>query len=225
MTVATGSESVRPAAAARRRSAARTGLVLAVLLLAAAGTSWWLSVSARQGGGEPLPVLATVPDFSLIEASGRPITRRDLTGAPWVADLVFTHCAAICPTMTAEMSRLVRQSDDVTGAKFVSISVDPERDTPEVLTAYAERHGADRARWLFLTGDEKEIRRLALEGLKLPVADGDTAAGEDPILHSQRFVLVDAESRVRGTYDVRDPEAMLRLRGDLRRVGDERGAG
>ncbi|HEY8514266.1 MAG TPA: SCO family protein [Candidatus Binatia bacterium] len=224
MTVASESRRIGPAAGARRSSAARTGLVLAALLLVAGGASLWFSVTARRASDEPLPVLSTVPDFSLIEASGRPITRQDLAGNPWVADLVFTHCAAICPMMTAEMSRLVQQSDDVPEVKFVSISVDPERDTPEVLTAYAERHGADRSRWLFLTGDETEIRRLALEGLRLPVADGNVAAGEDPILHSQRFVLVDAESRVRGTYDVRDPEAMLKLRGDLRRVRDEQRA-
>jgi protein SCO1/2 len=127
--------------------------------------------------------------------------------------------------MSAEMARLVAQSSSLADVRFVSISVDPERDTPEALTAYAERYKADRARWLFLTGDAQEIRRLAQEGLKLPVADGDPSQGEDEILHSQRFVLVDAESRVRGTYDVRDQEAMFQLRGDLRRLAEESPAG
>lgn len=200
-----------------RRNAGRTGIVFGLLLAIAATSSIWLALRARQAP-EELPVLATVPDFALTEASGRTVTLGDLAGKPWVADLVFTHCGGICPTMTAAMAQLVQSTDDVSGVKFVSISVDPKNDTPEVLTAYAERFKADRARWLFLTGDEDAIRKLAIGGLKLPLADGDPAQGEDAILHSQRFVLVDAQSRVRGTYDVRDQEAMFRLRGDLERL-------
>jgi cytochrome oxidase Cu insertion factor (SCO1/SenC/PrrC family) len=210
-----------PASPRPRRTAARTGLVLGALLAVAAGASLWFSASVRDRGAAGLPVIATVPDFTLTEASGRAVSRDDLSGGPWVADLVFTSCGGICPLMSAEMARLVSQTSSLEGVHFVSISVDPERDTPEALTRYAERYEADRSRWLFLTGDEKEIRRLAQEGLKLPVADGDPSRGEDEILHSQRFVLVDAQARVRGTYDVRDQEAMFQLRGDLRRLAEE----
>ena len=205
------------ATAAPRRSAGRTGAVVGLLLAIAAAGSIWLAVRAQQAP-EELPVLATVPDFALTEASGRTVTLADLAGRPWVVDLVFTNCGSICPTMTAAMSKLVQSSSALPGVKFVSISVDPKNDTPEVLTAYAERFQADRSRWLFLTGDEDAIRKLAIGGLKLPLADGDPAQGEDAILHSQRFLLVDAQSRVRGTYDVRDQEAMFRLRGDLERL-------
>jgi len=208
----------RAAAVGARRSAARTALVLGVLFAAAAGASLWFAVRARSLDTDALPVLATVPDFALTEASGRTITRQDLAGQPWVADLVFTQCAGICPIMTASMARLVKTSADLPQVRFVSVSVDPTRDTPEVLAAYAERFEADRSRWLFLTGEEAAIRKLAVDGLKLPVADGDPAQGEDEILHSQRFVLIDAQSRVRGTYDVRDQEAMFKLRGDLERL-------
>ncbi|MBY0275095.1 SCO family protein [Candidatus Binatia bacterium] len=201
----------------RRSSAGRTGLVLGALLVLAAAGSLWLAARA-QTATEDLPVLAAVPDFTLTEASGRTVTRQDLAGHPYVVDLVFTHCGGICPTMSAAMSRLVGSTSTLPDLRFVSISVDPKNDTPEVLTAYAERFQADRTRWLFLTGDEKAIRELAIGGLKQPLADGDPAQGEDAILHSQRFVLVDAQSQVRGTYDVRDPEAMLRLRSDLERL-------
>ena len=201
-----------------RRSAGRTGLVLGVLIAVAACASLWFALHTQSAGEEPLPVIATVPDFSLTEASGRPVSRQDLAGRPWVADLVYTHCAGICPLMSAAMSRLVTSSSDLPQVRFVSISVDSENDTPDALTAYAERFKADRSRWLFLTGEHDAIRRLASEGLKLPLADGDPAQGEDPILHSERFVLVDAESRVRATYDVRDQEAMFKLRGDLQRM-------
>lgn len=201
----------------RRRSAGRTGLVVGLLLASAALASVWFAVNARESA-EDLPVIATVPDFALTEASGRTVTRAELAGHPWVADLVFTSCGGICPLMSASMSRLVQSSSDLPDVRFLSISVDPERDTPAALTAYAERFKADRTRWLFLTGSESAIRELAVGGLKLPVADGDPAQGEDEILHSQRFVLVDGQSQVRGTYDVRDQEAMLKLRGDLERL-------
>ena len=217
MTTATSSSTeAGGVAVTRRRSAGRTGLVVGVLFAVAATASLWFALRASEV--EPLPVLATVPDFSLTEASGRAVSRQDLAGGPWVADLVFTSCSGICPTMTSAMSRLVANSADLPQVRFVSISVDPERDTPETLTAYAERFKADRKRWLFLTGEQAAIRSLATEGLKLPLADGDPAQGEDPILHSQRFVLIDAQSRVRGTYDVRDQEAMFKLRGDMQRL-------
>ena len=200
-----------------RRTAVATGVVVGLLIAIAASASLWFALSTSTTA-EDLPVIATVPDFSLTEASGRTVTRSDLAGKPWVADLVFTTCGGICPLMSASMSRLVDSTSGLPDVRFVSISVDPERDTPEALTAYAARYKADRERWWFLTGEESAIRELAVQGLKLPVADGDPAQGEDEILHSQRFVLIDAESRVRGTYDVRDQEAMFRLRGDLERL-------
>jgi protein SCO1/2 len=221
---ATTSDAGHPLRVAPRRSAVRTGLVVALLVAVAACVSIWFARRARSLGEEPLPVIATVPDFSLTEASGRIVSRQDLAGKPWVADLVFTHCGGICPTMSAAMSRLVTSSSDLPQVRFVSISVDPANDTPEALTAYAERFKADRTRWLFLTGEQDAIRRLAVEGLKLPLADGDPAQGEDAILHSQRFVLVDADSQVRGTYEVRDQEAMFKLRGDLERLTEAGGA-
>ena len=119
----------------RRRSAGRTGLVLGILLSAAAVGSLWLAVRAQQPA-EDLPVLATIPDFTLIEASGRTVTREDLAGSPYVVDLVFTHCGGICPTMTAAMSRLVESTTALPNVRFVSISVPCEKSTcvPETLT-------------------------------------------------------------------------------------------
>jgi cytochrome oxidase Cu insertion factor (SCO1/SenC/PrrC family) len=212
-----------PSRARAGAGARRTALWLVALLVVAAAGSLWMSASSRRSTKE-LPVIATVPDFSLTEASGRTVTRQDLAGAPWVADLIFTHCGGICPTMSAEMARLSQSSSDLP-ARFVSISVDPERDTPEALEAYAQRFGADRTRWLFLRGDIGAVKKLATDGFLVPVGEGDTSQTGDEIIHSQRFVLIDANSRVRGTYDVRDREAMLALRGDLRRVSEEERAG
>lgn len=184
-------------------------------LIAAAALFGWLSMPGRDG--PDLPVLSEVGDFELVDASGKPVGNRTLAGRPWVVDLVFTRCSGICPAMSREMKRLQDQTSDLADhLRLVSISVDPENDTPEALESYAARFGADRSRWWFLTGDPTTIRRLANDGMKLAAVDGDPSKGDEAIVHSPRFALVDGRGRVRGTYDMRDPEAMLRLRGDLR---------
>jgi len=198
-----------------------TAMRVAGLLVLVAGAALAASRLAPSRQAEPLPVIAEIPDFALTEASGRSVSRADLLGTPWIADLIFTSCGGICPTMTREMKTLQTQTADLAELRLVSISVDPATDTPVRLTEYAARFGADRSRWLFLTGDNAAIRKLAQEGLLLPVADGNPERGDDAVLHSPRFVLVDAQGRVRGSYDTRDPEAMLRLRGDLRRLVEQ----
>jgi protein SCO1 len=200
---------------------ARAALGMGAVLVAALAGVFWLATTTLQKTETPLPVLAEVPEFTLTEASGEKIALADLRGKPWVADLIFTSCAGVCPRMTQSMAALRKSTTDVPGLRFVSFSVDPETDTPEVLREYAARFVDDRSGWLFLTGDEAAIRRVAAEGFLLPVQDGDVARGDEAVLHSSRFVLVDAAGRVRGTYDVDDSEAMLALRGDLRRLNDE----
>ncbi len=197
--------------------ASRPLLVLLGLALAGVAAALWVLANAPQRD-TVLPKIVQLPDFSLVDTQGKTVSLKDLSGRPWVADLIFTSCSGICPRMTGEMQRLGSDTDDLDDLRFVSITVDPERDTPEVLAAYAARAGADPARWLFLTGEREEIWRLAGEGLLLPVAKGNVKLGDEEIIHSQRFVLVDSEGAVRGTYDVRDAEALARLRNDIRQI-------
>jgi protein SCO1 len=198
-------------------SAIRASLILVAVL---AGVMW-LATRTLQRPETPLPVLAQVPDFRLTDASGETVELADLRGKPWIADLIFTSCAGICPRMTQEMASLRKNGTPVPGLRFVSFSVDPATDTPEVLRDYAARFTSDRDDWFFLTGDSGSIRKVAAEGFLLPVQEGDPTRGDEAFLHSSRFVLVDGEARVRGTYDVRDPEAMFALRTDLYRLRDE----
>jgi protein SCO1 len=207
----------RPSRGRSRRSAIVLGLVFAAAAAAALLVSRW----APHQTADQLEAIATLRDFSLTEASGRTVSRADLAGHPWVANLIFTRCAGQCPAITAEMARLVKVSADVPDVRFVSLSCDPENDTPAVLSEYATRHGADRSRWLFLTGEKEPVRKLINEGFRLTASDGDPAAGDDAVIHSPRFVLVDGASRIRGAYDARDSEAMLRLQGDLRALAAE----
>jgi cytochrome oxidase Cu insertion factor (SCO1/SenC/PrrC family) len=114
------------------------------------------------------------------------------------------------------MARLQQEYIDKPEIQFVSFSVDPERDTPPVLTAYAAKHEADAARWYFLTGQRDRMIRLIQDGFHLAVATmpiGDDSSGM--ITHSPRFVLIDKESRIRGYYDSRDLEAFLRLKNHI----------
>ena len=159
-----------------------------------------------------LPVLGAVPDFQLVEASGRPIALADLKGQAWVAAFIFTRCAGTCPVMSTAMSALPPGN-----YRLVSFSVDPAHDTPAVLTEYAVRFHADRARWFFVTGDKPAIRHLATQGFHLTAEDA-TAGDTEPIVHSSHLVLVDRTGQIRGYYDGTDATAIDRLTRDLRRL-------
>jgi protein SCO1/2 len=206
---------------ARARAALRAvrlvaGFILAATFAMAVGTI--MTSGSRQG----VPVLGVVPDFRLREASGRSLSRLDLAGKTWIADFVFTSCAASCPRMTAEMARLQESERGLADLRLVSFTVDPSTDTEDVLRAYAARHRADPARWFFVTGDPASLRDLAANGFHIAVADGDPSAGDAPIVHSSHLILVDGEARIRGYYDMAEPSAIDALRADLHRVAAEK---
>jgi cytochrome oxidase Cu insertion factor (SCO1/SenC/PrrC family) len=162
-----------------------------------------------------LPEYSAVPEFKLTERSGREVSREDLAGQVWIADFIFTHCAGICPTMSANMRKL--QDRLPKEIRLVSFSVDPYNDTPEVLTEYANRYGADRERWLFLSGDPKAVQELSVGGFKLAL-DPSGGTETEPITHSSRFVLVDRNGRIRGYYGTEDAGALDRLTADAKKL-------
>jgi protein SCO1/2 len=159
-------------------------------------------------------VFATLPAFQLVERSGESVGLADLTGKVWVADFVFTHCAGPCPLLSSKMARLQKALNGHDGVRLVTFSVDPERDTPDVLAEYARRYQAHSEQWLFLTGEKKEMYRLIGEGFRLAVDDGGPQAGI--ITHSTRFVLVDQQGRIRGYYDGDEPGTVEALLPDIR---------
>ena len=165
----------------------------------------------------PVPVYAEVPAFSLTDHAKQAVTLDTLRGRPWVADFIFTSCGSICPRMTAEMKRLEPQLPP--GTQIVSFSVDPATDTPERLARYAAEHKAG-PEWMFLTGDQQALFKLATDGFKLPAAVNppEAARADGPFVHSPRFVLVDGQARIRGWYDSTDPAEMRRLLADARRI-------
>jgi len=155
-----------------------------------------------------------VPEFTLIDQTGNEVTKTDLLGNFWITSFIFTNCGGSCPTMTFQKRELQNAIPPDFPVRFVSISVDPERDTPGVLRSYAEEWGADQRRWLFLTGETKNIYSLAREGFLLGVEpEGGTL--REPIMHSQRFVLVDNDGMIRGYYDGFDDSELKQLKDDL----------
>ncbi len=167
------------ATAASVRVPARLVLALAVCAgVLALGWTWYLWQSrthAPASNLEGLQVFYTLPEFSLTNTDRKTVTRTDLLGKIWVANFIYTHCTDTCPLQSARMADLQKQFGNP-DLRFLSISVDPHRDTPAVLSEYARRFGADE-RWWFLTGEKGPIYRLVQDGFHLSVEDpSDTAA-------------------------------------------------
>ncbi len=218
-------------------------LTLGVLVGLAGAPVWrWLERSLF----ESLPVYSQLPDFELVDASGRAFARDRLRGKVWVADFIYTRCEDTCPLQTSEMRRLQGAFASHEDFRQVSITTDPEHDKGPLLADYARKFGADRKKWFFLTGKEKNIKDLALKGFRLSYATkqaalspgsigervfrlllpsahahhpGHQEGGKTPgilISHSSRFVLIDRNFNIRGYYHSDDAESLEKLRKDLR---------
>lgn len=204
----------------QRRAERRVWLALGGVIAAILVLGVW-SLLRGNLAGDALPVIATVPDFSLRSSTGRTVSRADLIGDLWVADFIFTSCAGVCPVLSARMAEVQNElGERGVGARLVSITVDPARDSAEALRAYAERYGADPDVWWFLTGERDALYELIGKGFLLSVAerspeDAPTGDGHDLITHSDRFVLVDREGRIRGYYHGTERESVDALIDDL----------
>jgi protein SCO1 len=195
------------------------GLMVAALGIVI-GTLLWIKLGPqpRFGGSsrsslEEMSQYGSVPQFSLTERSGKTVRLEQLRGTIWVADFIYTDCQDTCPLQSAEMARLQDELAAQKALKLVSFSVNPDKDTPSILSHYADRFKASSDRWLFLTGGQEEIKDLVQNGFRLSVATASTDPGV--ILHSPRFVLIDRQAQIRGYYDSRDKEALQRLRRDV----------
>ena len=151
-----------------------------------------------------LPVLGKVPDFELTDHTASPFGSARLDSGLWVANFIFTRCAATCPLQTATMAQLqerLKAKNLLQEITLVSFSVDPGFDTPEVLREYGKEYGADPDRWRFLTGSREEIWDLSKAGFKLRVGESPPESQAQPLFHSPRMVLVDPQRRIRGYFD------------------------
>jgi len=157
----------------------------------------------KSGQKPSLPVYGTVPFFALTNQHGQSVTPDSLRGQVWLADIIFTRCPGPCARMTQRLRDLQDALPADPRVKLVSLTTDPAFDTPEVLAKYGRRFGADPERWWFLTGDQREIVKLAVEGLKLTALDKEEAKRESPndlFIHSTNLILVDQQGRLRGSF-------------------------
>jgi len=152
-----------------------------------------------------LPRLFPVPDETLVAETGRRVRLADNKGYVTVYDFIFTNCAGTCPVMTGTMRRLTKKVDKDARVRFVSISVDPARDTPLAMQAYAEKVRND-GRWMFLTGEREQIVRLSVDGFKL-AAGGTAQTAAEPLLHSAKLAVADKDGMIREYYGGTDPDA------------------
>jgi protein SCO1/2 len=159
-----------------------------------------LLVAACQPKPE-LPQLYPVPNAQLVDETGRRIALDSMKGSVTVYNFIFTSCTGICPIMTNNMRAVTPKIDRDAPVRFVSISVDPTRDTPAVMAAYAKRNRND-PRWTFLTGDRDAIVDLSVKGFKL--AAGDPMPGGEALLHSGKFAVADKHGMIRGYYEGSD---------------------
>ena len=197
--------------------------VIAAVIIVAAFRVWRPERFSQSQNVNPelqtLPVFGKVPDFALIQANGKPFTNADLRGKVWIADFIFTHCSGVCPLMSAKMSALTHEFEKNPGMRFVSFSVDPEHDTPEILAKYAERFKAPPDRWFFLTGDKEQIFKLSIQHFHLGVEDispEEREALDQSVRHSAKVVLVDRQGQIRGYYDTDEQSNSTKLINDAR---------
>jgi protein SCO1/2 len=170
---------------------------------------------ALAGCGTKLPSLGAVPDFALTDHTGANFDSASiLHGHVWVADFMFTNCPGPCPRMSSQM-RQVQTAFEGEPVKLVSLTVDPARDTPEVLTEYAAYYKATPGVWYFLTGAQATLNHLDQDVFKLGSVDGS-------LDHSTRFILIDRQSQVRGYYLTSDADAITRLIADAKTLLKER---
>ena len=141
-----------------------------------------------------LPFLGEINDFTLFNQNGIEFNKKDLIGNFWISDFIFTTCAGPCPVMSSQFQSFQEKYSKLENLNLLSISVNPQYDTPNILSDYGKRFNADFDKWNFLTGDVNEIHNLALESFNV-------GSAEDPIFHSAFFILLDDKANIRGYYN------------------------
>ncbi|HXH40658.1 MAG TPA: SCO family protein [Thermoanaerobaculia bacterium] len=158
-----------------------------------------------------LPKLFPIPEARLVNEAGKPVRMSEMKGQVVVYDFIFTHCAGTCPMMTATMRRLTKKIRKDAPVRFVSISVDPIRDTPQVLHDYAV-YARNDPRWTFLTGERKTIVDLSVNGFKLAAGDS-TSSPDESVLHSVKFAVADKQGVIRDYYAATNDDAVEHVTG------------
>ncbi len=160
-----------------------------------------------------------IAPFTLTNQNGKIVTEHDYNNKIYVADFFFTTCPTICPKMTENMGQLQSEFLEDSQIKFISFSVTPQIDSVQQLKKYAIEKGVNDSKWNLVTGNKKEIYSLARKSYLAVKDDGD--GGQFDMIHTENFILVDPEKRIRGFYDGTDIEAMNTLITDISILKEE----
>lgn len=180
------------------------GIGIIALLFVTFSLAYWAGRKQARSRLQAFPILAQVQDFTLTNENGAVTSLADLRGRVWIADIIFTRCPGPCLRMTHQMKELQDSIPKDVPLRFVSLTTDPEYDTPAVLKSYSERNGAETNRWMFLTGTKKQISDLASGSLKLSAVEKKPEEREstnDLWIHSTIFVVVDKRAQLRGVFE------------------------
>lgn len=164
----------------------------------------------------------TVPKFSFVNQDSIVVDHHSFKGKPFVAEFFFSHCESICPAITAQLARLqaILNKEGLTHEyNILSHTVDPEKDTPEVMKKYAAALGADHTNWQFVTGKAEDIYYQASIGYLVPAFPSDTAQGG--FFHTDQLALIDANYHIRGYYDGTSTSEVDSLMVDLKKLIQE----
>jgi protein SCO1 len=207
------SVAVLPVERAAKGEVRRRRLTLGLVSLAIIAVVWG-ALLWRSRSNPPLPVLYSLPSFSLIDERGVAFGTAQLRGKPYVADFIYTACRDSCPMLTARMGELQEQLQADPGAiRLISFTVDPQRDSPAVLADYGRRANARFVQWTFLTGPVDQVAALVKDGFRVSM-EQDTARD---LTHDNHFVLVDAKGQVRGYYPP-TAEGLAQIRSALKEL-------
>lgn len=162
----------------------------------------------------------TIPSFEMINQDGKALSNKDFEGKIYVADFFFTTCGSICPVMTNNLVKVQNEFMNDKNIKILSFTVNPETDSVQVLRDYAKKYGALSDKWSFCTGSKNKIYKLAQRGFLLVPPDVDVNDSSQ-FIHDERFNLVDAKGRIRGTYAGTDSIEVAQLIEDIKTLKDE----
>ena len=160
-----------------------------------------------------------IADFSLINQNGKTITQEDYKDKIYIADFFFTTCPTICPIMTDHMYQIQKEILDDDEVMLLSHSVTPKIDSVAQLKRYALQKGVNDKKWNLVTGDKKQIYELARKSYFAVLTNGN--GDEYDMIHTENFMLIDKERRIRNYYDGTDPEAIQQLLEDLKTLKKE----
>lgn len=202
------------------------GLVAVIVMVA--GTFVWSKLGARE---RSMPVIGQLSAFNLTNQDNQPVTLADLRGKVWIADVIFTRCPGPCAKMSGAMAKLQAALPAGEPVRLVSLTSDPDYDTPAKLKTYAGKFGADAGRWWLLTGDKQAIRGLEVKDFKFVVQEKQPQEREiedDLFIHSTSFMLVDRHGRLRGwtdragqfhaKFDLEDPDLQSEMLTAIRQL-------